>query len=87
LLIPRKQKTNGRQANVQLSITTVGPNLTVTLFRKLVESFGVAIKFKTPGWYFTKLLKQICKIFCNFKELLRSSDSYRKLVLYDLNRG
>jgi len=27
----------------------------------------------SPGWKFTKLLKQICKIFCNFKVLLLSS--------------
>jgi len=28
---------------------------------------------KNPGWEFTKLRKQICKIFCNFKVLLQTS--------------
>ncbi len=30
---------------------------------------------KGPGWEFTKLLRQICKIFCNFKVLVHSSYS------------
>ncbi len=30
---------------------------------------------KESGWEFTKLLRQICKIFCNFKVLLQSSYS------------
>jgi len=35
----------------------------------------VSAKDKEPGWQFTKLLRKILKIFCNFKVLLQSSYS------------
>ena len=37
--------------------------------------FQVNVKKYYSGWEFTKLRRQICKIFCNFKVLLQSSYS------------
>jgi len=40
-----------------------------SFLRAKVASKHMLMKL-TPGWEFTKLLKQIRKIFCNFKVLL-----------------
>ncbi len=44
-------------------------------FTRLAWLLECLVTADRPGWEFTKLLRQICKIFCNFKVLLWSSYS------------
>ncbi len=44
---------------------------------RLGAKLDMALCNKELGWEFTKLFRQICKIFCNFKVLSGSSYSWK----------